>query len=97
MDLFVLIGNGAQELVVNLLASLFCIVFLLLVVPYICVSVRRLHDIGRSGLWLLLGGVPIANIVVLVFTLMPSQANANEYGDNPLAKEANHNVNKNEI
>ena len=59
------------------------IVSILLIVPLICVTVRRLHDIGHSGWWVLLGFAPIARFVVLVFTLMPSQPTVNKYDDNP--------------
>ena len=59
------------------------IVSILLIVPSICVTVRRLHDIGYSGWWVLLGFAPIARFVVLVFTLMPSQPTVNKYDDNP--------------
>lgn len=59
------------------------IISILLIVPSICVTVRRLHDIGYSGWWVLLGFAPIARFVVLVFTLMPSQPTVNKYDDNP--------------
>ena len=63
------------------------IVSILLIVPSVCVGVRRLHDIGRSGWWILLSCAPIARLVILVFALMPSQPTANEYGDNPHEQE----------
>ena len=51
--------------------------------PSICVSVRRLHDIGRSGWWYLINAVPyIGGIVFFIFTLLPSQPEENEYGSN---------------
>jgi uncharacterized membrane protein YhaH (DUF805 family) len=52
--------------------------------PLISVSVRRLHDIGRSGWWLWIGLVPMAGGVVLaILALFDSQAGANEYGGDP--------------
>ena len=45
--------------------------------PAIAVGVRRMHDTGRSGWWII---VPIAN---LVFACMDSQPGPNEYGPNP--------------
>lgn len=72
------------------------IVSILLIVPSICVTVRRLHDIGRSGWWILLSFAPIVRFVVLVFTLMPSQPTANEYDENPLEQESDINIIKNE-
>jgi uncharacterized membrane protein YhaH (DUF805 family) len=53
------------------------IVALGLLIPSISVGVRRLHDIGRSGWWIL---VPIVN---LVFMFFDSQPGTNEYGANP--------------
>lgn len=52
--------------------------------PSIGVSIRRLHDTGRSGWWLLLSFIPIIGwIVLLVFYVMESQAGDNEHGPNP--------------
>ena len=76
-------GSGSQLLGVFLILGIMSIISILLIVPSICVGVRRLHDIGRSGWWILLSFVPIARFVVLVFTLMPSQPTVNKYDDNP--------------
>lgn len=50
---------------------------LAILVPAIAVGVRRMHDTGRSGWWLLL---PIAN---LVFLCQGSQPDTNQYGPVP--------------
>jgi len=53
-------------------------------IPGLAVAVRRLHDTGRSGWWLLLAFVPIVGpIVLLVFLVMDSQPGENKYGPNP--------------
>jgi uncharacterized membrane protein YhaH (DUF805 family) len=53
-------------------------------IPSIAVSVRRLHDIGKSGWWLLLLFIPfIGPIVLFVFFVLDSQAVTNAYGPNP--------------
>ncbi len=57
--------------------------FLAVLVPTLAVSVRRLHDTGRSGWWILLGFVPVLGLVILVFMFMDSQPGDNEYGPNP--------------
>ena len=53
------------------------IITLGLFLPGLGITVRRLHDTGRSGWWVLLAFIPILNIigsiVVLVFLLLPSQ------------------------
>jgi uncharacterized membrane protein YhaH (DUF805 family) len=47
-------------------------VILITVVPEVSLSVRRLHDLNRSGWWYLLTFVPVMNLVLL-FTLMFQQ------------------------
>lgn len=55
-----------------------------LFVPSLAVSVRRLHDTGRSGWWLLLCFVPILGwLALLIFYFLDSQPGDNEYGPNP--------------
>ncbi len=52
--------------------------------PNIGVAIRRLHDTGRSGWWILVAFVPfIGFIVLLVFYILESQPGDNEYGPNP--------------
>lgn len=69
------IGTG------GLLGGLYTLAVLL---PSLALSVRRLHDIGKSGWWILLGLVPfIGAIVLLIFAVMDSQPGANQYGPNP--------------
>ena len=58
----------------------------LILVPSLAVSVRRLHDIGKSGWWLLLNIVPlIGPLVLLYFAAQDSQPASNQYGPNPKA------------
>lgn len=57
---------------------------LAILLPAIAVSVRRLHDIGRTGWWMLIVLIPIVGaIVLLVFMLLDSEAGENQYGPNP--------------
>jgi uncharacterized membrane protein YhaH (DUF805 family) len=52
--------------------------------PGIAVGVRRLHDTGRSGLWMLIALVPcVGGLILLVFMIQEGQTGANEYGFNP--------------
>jgi uncharacterized membrane protein YhaH (DUF805 family) len=57
---------------------------LAVILPSLSVGVRRLHDIGRSGWWLLIAFVPlIGAIVLLLFHVKDSTPGENEYGENP--------------
>lgn len=60
------------------------LLMLAFLVPSIAVSVRRLHDIGRSGWWVLIGLLPLIGwIVLIVFAVQDSQPGNNQYGPNP--------------
>lgn len=56
---------------------------LVVLIPALAVCVRRLHDTGRSGWWLLLALVPVLNLILIYFYLCDSQPGANHYGENP--------------
>ena len=74
---------GAYERIagVGLLSSIFSLAIL---IPSIAVTVRRLHDIDRSGWWLLIALVPLVGwIVLLVFSVQESTPGSNKYGPNP--------------
>jgi uncharacterized membrane protein YhaH (DUF805 family) len=50
---------------------------------------RRLHDTGRTGLWLLLGGVPVVGTLgLLILLALPGARGANVYGADPRAPNA---------
>jgi uncharacterized membrane protein YhaH (DUF805 family) len=67
-------GSGPLSLVYSLA----------LLVPSIAVAVRRLHDTGRSGWWILIGLIPVVGaIVLIVFYVFDSEPGDNEYGPNP--------------
>lgn len=52
-------------------------------IPSIAVSVRRLHDIDRSGWWVLIVIVPLLLIVLLFMMLLDGKPGENQYGFNP--------------
>lgn len=55
-------------------------------IPAIAVGARRLHDIDRSGWWLLIGFIPLIGLIVLiVFFCKRGQAGSNRFGADPLA------------
>jgi len=61
---------------------------LLVFIPELAVSVRRLHDVGKSGWYLLLAFIPIIGAIwLLVLFVTDSEPGSNKWGENP--KEQN--------
>lgn len=59
---------------------------LAILLPGIAVGVRRLHDIGKTGWWLLIGFIPLIGLIVLIyFYVQEGDSGPNEYGANPKA------------
>ncbi|MFF8974571.1 DUF805 domain-containing protein [Streptomyces sp. NPDC014995] len=72
----------ADEYVGNEVPSLgFTLVILL---PSLAVTVRRLHDTDRSGSFVLIGLIPlVGTIAMLIFTATEGTPGQNRYGVNP--------------
>ena len=66
----------------EMLGSLYSLAVFL---PSIAVAARRLHDIGRSGWWQLIGLIPLIGLIVLIYWFVqPGQPGSNEHGPNPV-------------
>ncbi|EJF5835560.1 DUF805 domain-containing protein [Salmonella enterica] len=84
--LFYFIINIAVMIVNNfirieLLTSISLAYAFLTVIPAIAVGVRRLHDIGRSGWYILLGIIPVIGAIILIlFFCIDSENGVNKYG-----------------
>lgn len=60
---------------------LYGLVALGLLLPGLGVGVRRLHDIGRSGWWLLICFIPLIGVVLLIYwAVQPGEPGSNAYG-----------------
>lgn len=65
----------------SLLCSLY---FLAGLIPSLAVLVRRLHDTGKSGIYLLITLLPIVgSLLLFIFLVQDSQLGPNQYGYNP--------------
>ena len=78
-------GNVDPETGLGILSSLYPLAVL---IPGFAVSVRRLHDTGRNGWWLLVNLVPVIGaIIFLYFMVIDGDSETNEYGPSPKADE----------
>nr|WP_313504490.1 DUF805 domain-containing protein [Stenotrophomonas pavanii] len=71
--------SGSQGLAM-VSTALSVVMWLVFALPCIAATLRRLHDTDRSGWWLLLGFVPFASLVLLVFLVLPSTPGDNRFG-----------------
>ncbi|WGY68592.1 DUF805 domain-containing protein [Burkholderia cepacia] len=82
-----IIGAVGREggLITLLLLGIICLVSLALIIPGIAVSVRRLHDTGRSGWFLLIALIPIVGgILLLVWMCSRGTDGPNRFGADPI-------------
>jgi uncharacterized membrane protein YhaH (DUF805 family) len=76
-----LLGTYSSSSNVGLLSGIYA---LAIIIPTVAVSVRRLHDIDRTGWWVLINLVPvIGSIVLLVFAVLDGTPGENRFGPNP--------------
>ena len=75
---------GMVDTFLGTLGLLGAIYALLIFIPGLAVTVRRLHDTNRSGWWILIGLVPLIGwIFLLIFMIQDSTPGENTYGPNP--------------
>ncbi len=81
--LFQIVVIVVLSIVLSLLGT---IASLALLLPGIGAGVRRLHDIGKSGWWILIGLIPLIGwIIGIYWAIQPSQSESNAWGPTPAA------------
>lgn len=73
-------GGGALSMIGSAVLLIFALGSF---IPSLAVIVRRLHDQDKSGWFVLLGLIPIANIVLLVFMFLEGTKGPNRFGPDP--------------
>ena len=58
----------------------------ILFLPGLSVAVRRLHDVGKSGWWLLSSILILPVLLLIYWTIIEGDFNPNEYGEVPTNK-----------
>ncbi len=73
--------NGAMIIPYGYIYLLYALAVFL---PSLALTVRRLHDVGKSGWFILIGLIPIVGAIwLLVLMVTDSAPRDNEYGSNP--------------
>ncbi|MDE2848839.1 MAG: DUF805 domain-containing protein [Gemmatimonadota bacterium] len=72
--------------IIGFLSTLY---YLAVVVPYLAVIVRRLHDTERTGWWILIAFIPFVGVLILlVFLILHGTRGDNRFGPDPKAETA---------
>ena len=70
------------------LGVLYTLYMLAVLVPGLAVCVRRLHDLGKSGWWILICLIPLAGLILLYWSCKEGQRTTNQWGADPKFGEA---------
>jgi len=78
------IATGIVDIKSGQMGILSIIFTLLLFVPSLSVTARRLQDRGWSGWWQLLYLTIVGTLVIIVLNILPAKEDENKWGRNPL-------------
>ena len=75
---------GALGRVAGIFNTLYAVYGLVIIVPFLALAIRRMHDIGKSGWMYLIVFIPLIGAIwILVLLLKDSEEGDNKYGPNP--------------
>jgi len=84
MNALILIAISIDTLLpfIKILSGVIWVIYILAIsLPVLGAQVRRLHDIGMSGWWMLINFIPyIGIIVIFIMDLLPSNPSGEKYG-----------------
>ena len=79
--IFMVVGG---ELSAMIFFGGYLLAYLAILSPMLAVTVRRLHDLGKSGWMLLIGMIPfVGSILLLVWFVSDGEPHDNQYGSVP--------------
>ncbi len=72
-----------QAIGMQLVTGLFGLVT---IIPNIAIAIRRLHDLDRTGWWILLGFIPLIGwLILFIWFCLKGTDGPNRFGPDPLA------------
>ena len=82
------VNYTSNEWVNEVLVGLWILFFVAHIIPGFALTIRRLHDIGKSGWWYLVAFIPyIGSLIIFIFSVMPGQVGENTWGPDPKVLE----------
>jgi len=81
-------GDGGVSASANFSGGILTLVWMLItLIPNLSVSVRRLHDVDKSGWFILLGLIPLVGLYLIYLYVQPGTPGPNRFGPDPKAGE----------
>ena len=81
IPLYLLMMTGT--FLASIAGGLYVLFALAVIIPGIAVTVRRLHDLDKSGWWYLIVLIPLAALLLLYWLCQPGTVGPNTYGTDP--------------
>jgi uncharacterized membrane protein YhaH (DUF805 family) len=82
----IVVGIIDSVLGIQLVTGLFGLVT---IIPNIAIAVRRLHDLDRTGWWILLGFIPLIGTIILLISYTTKGTDGpNRFGPDPFSRES---------
>ena len=78
----------ALSAAVPILGILLLIFVLGIILPLLAVSIRRLHDLDKSGWWILISFIPVVGLILLYWYCLKGTDGDNTFGQDPLGNVA---------
>ena len=72
---------GTDAWMQNTFSPFESILTFVLLVPNIAINIRRLHDVGKSGWWMLLAGTGVGLIPLFIWSVSEGDDGANKFGE----------------
>ncbi|MDB4947514.1 MAG: hypothetical protein JWM27_163 [Gemmatimonadetes bacterium] len=89
VNLCIAVALNVASRAVGVLAFVNLLYSLAVLIPAIAVSIRRLHDTGKSGWFLLIAFVPVLGAFLLLYWMaQDGEPGTNQYGPNPKTETA---------
>jgi uncharacterized membrane protein YhaH (DUF805 family) len=81
-------GDGTASASFNSQGGILTLIWLLVTfIPTLAVTVRRLHDVDKSGWFILLGLIPLVGLYLIYLYVQPGTPGPNRFGPDPKAGE----------
>jgi uncharacterized membrane protein YhaH (DUF805 family) len=81
---FILFNTIFALITATVIPEFYLVYVIAIILPSLAVAVRRLHDIGKSGVWLFISFVPIiGGVWLLVLLATEGDSEYNEFGSDP--------------